>query len=111
MQSLLVRSKATVIQPLGSLCASNAVQFQHQINVAVLSEESSNLLVDMGKVDSIDSTGLMALVAALNMAQRLNKRLGLCSVSRPVRMILELTQLDRVFEIFDGHAAFHEAIA
>jgi anti-sigma B factor antagonist len=111
MQSLLVRPKATVIQPLGSLCASNAVKFQHQLSVAVLSDESTSLLVDMGEVDSIDSTGLMALVGALNMAQRLNKRLGLCSVSHSVRMILELTQLDRAFEIFDGHTAFHEAVA
>ncbi len=65
----------------------------------------------MGQVESIDSAGLMVLVSALSMAQRLNKRLSLCSVSHSVRMIFELTQLDKVFEIFDGHALFHNEIA
>ena len=111
MQSVLLRPQATVIQPSGSLSSADAIKFQHQLNAAVLSEQISHLLVDLGQVDLIDSTGLMALVSALSMAQRLNKRLGLCAVPHPVRMILEMTQLDRVFEIFEGHAAFHEAIA
>jgi anti-anti-sigma factor len=111
MQSVLLRPQATVIQPSGSLSATEAIEFQQQLNAAVLSDESTHLLVDLGKVELIDSTGLMALVSALTTAQRLNKRLGLCAVSHSVRMILELTQLDRVFEIFEGHAAFHAAIA
>lgn len=111
MQSVLVRPQAAVIQPVGSLNAANAIKFQHQLNAAVLSEHHASLLVDMTQVESIDSAGLMALVAAKNMAQRLNKRIGLCSVSHQVRMILELTQLDRVFEIFEEHPGLQEIAA
>jgi len=111
MQNVLVRPQATVIKPLGSLSADNITRFQYQLNEAVLSDQNATLLVDMGQVESIDSAGLMVLVSALSMAQRLNKRLSLFSVSHSVRMIFELTQLDKVFEIFDGHASFHEAIA
>jgi anti-anti-sigma factor len=111
MQSVLVRPQAAVIQPLGSLNAATVVKFQHQLNAAVLSEQNAGLLVDMGQVESMDSAGLMALVAAKNMAQRLNKRIGLCSVPHQVRMILELTQLDRVFEIFEEQTAFYEIVA
>lgn len=111
MQSLLVRPKSAIIQPFGSLCAANAITFQHQLNAAVLSDKNESLLVDLGQVDSIDSTGLMALVSAQRVAKRLNKRLGLCSVSKQVRMILELTQLDRVFEIFEEHTSFQEMVA
>jgi anti-anti-sigma factor len=111
MQNVLVRPQATVIKPLGSLNAANITKFQYQLNEAVLSEQTATLLVDLGQVEFIDSAGLMVLVAAHSMAQRLNKRISLCSISYSVRMIFELTQLDRVFEIFDGHAAFHEATA
>ncbi len=111
MQSVLVRPQTTVIQPLGSLSAANAIKFQHQLNAAVLSDQNVSLLVDMGQVESIDSAGLMALVSAQNTAQRLNKRLELCSVPHQVRMILELTQLDRVFEIFEEHPALTKAAA
>jgi anti-sigma B factor antagonist len=41
----------------------------------------------------------MALVATLTLAQRMNKPFGLVGISPSVRIIFELTQLDRVFEI------------
>jgi anti-anti-sigma factor len=111
MQSVLVRPQATVIQPVGSLSAANAIKFQHQLNAAVLSDKNASLLVDMGQVEFIDSAGLMALVSAQSMAHRLNKQFELCSVSRQVRMILELTQLDRVFKIFEEQATLNESAA
>jgi anti-sigma B factor antagonist len=111
MQNVLVRPQTAVIQPLGSLHSGNTVTFQHQLNSAILSDQHSSLLVDMAKVESIDSDGLMALVAAFNMSQRLNKRFSLCSVSHSVQIIFELTQLDRAFEILDGRHAFSEAVA
>jgi anti-anti-sigma factor len=109
MQNLLDRPQATVIQPQGSLHAVNATEFQNQLKQAVLSEDNVCLLVDMGKVESIDSAGLMALVSALSMAQRMNKRFSLCSVSQSVRMILELTQLDCVFTIVDNRSILDAA--
>ncbi len=111
MQNVLARPQAAIVQPVGSLNSGNAITFQHQLNAAVLSEQHSSLLVDMGQVESIDSAGLMALVSALSMSQRLNKRFSLCSVSRSVKIIFELTQLDRVFEILDSHHTFDSAIA
>jgi anti-sigma B factor antagonist len=111
MQNVLVRPQATVIKPLGSLNAANITKFQYQLNEAVLSEQTAALLVDLGQVEFIDSAGLMVLVAAHSLAQRLDKRLSLCSISHSVRMIFELTRLDQVFEVFEGHAAFHEATA
>ena len=110
MQTVLVRPQTAIIQPLGSLHSGNVVTFQHQLDAAIASETHSSLLVDMAKVESIDSDGLMALVAALSMSQRLNKRFSLCSISHSVRIILELTQLDRAFEILEGRSAAGEGL-
>jgi anti-anti-sigma factor len=109
MQTLFVCPQAIVIQPKGSLDATNAADFQYQLKQAVLSQDNSGLLVDMGKVESIDSAGLMVLVSALGMANSLNKQFSLCAVSESVRMIFELTQLDRVFEILDCHTLLDAA--
>lgn len=111
MQNVLVRPQTVVIQPSSSLNAGNVIAFQQQLNAAMLSEQHSSLLIDMAQVESIDSAGLMALVAALSMAQRLNKRFSLCTISHSVRIIFELTQLDRAFEILEGRYAFNEATA
>lgn len=102
MQNVLVRPKAAVLQPSGSLNAANVVQFQDQLNAAVLSDQHSSLLIDMGQVEFIDSAGLMVLVSGLKMAKRLNKQLSLCAVPHAARMVFELTELDRVFDIHDS---------
>ncbi|MDX2242695.1 MAG: STAS domain-containing protein [Leptolyngbyaceae cyanobacterium bins.302] len=106
MRSLLTNtqiiSEAVVIQPEGALNAATVMQFHHKLHLAVSSTQPSTLLVDLKQVDQIDSAGLMALVSAFKLAKKFNKRFLLCSVSSSVRMILELTQLDKVFEIIDG---------
>lgn len=105
MQNVLVRPSAAIIQLCGSLNSENAVTLHYQLSEALLAEQHDRLLVDMGQVELIDSAVLMVLVSTLSLAQRLNKRLSLCSISYSVRMILELAQLDRVFEILDGRFA------
>lgn len=111
MQSLLVRPQAAIIRPCGSLNAANAAEIQQQLHTAVLSEQNSALLIDLGQVESLDSAGLMALVSTLNLAQANQKRLSLCSVTVSIRIVFELTQLDRVFEIFESLSAFELATA
>lgn len=96
-------SKMTVVQPCGHINVSNASALRQQLAETVSSNEHMSLLVDMSQVESLDSAGLMALVSTLTLAQKLNKRFGLCRISPSVRIVLELTQLDRVFEISEHH--------
>ncbi len=105
MQSLLSRAQGSLIRAQGHVNASNANELEVQIHQAVQSEATA-ILVDMSQVESLDSAGLMALVSSLSLAQQLNKRLSLCSMPANVRIILEVTQLDRVFEILPSPAAF-----
>lgn len=57
-------------------------------------------VIDLAAVDFMDSSGLVPLVKGLKAARQSGCRLVLCNVQAPVRLILELTQLDSVFEIF-----------
>jgi anti-anti-sigma factor len=59
------------------------------------------LLLDILHVDAIDSTGLGVLVASLTTAHRLGGALKLLHPSPRVADVLEITQADRLFEIFD----------
>jgi anti-anti-sigma factor len=110
MQSTLIRPNIITIQPQGHVNASNAPEFQRQLTTAISSTQDSIVLVDMAQVESLDSAGLMALVSALRMAHNLNRRFSLCSVSPSLRIIFELTQLDKVFEIFENKTTFEAAI-
>jgi anti-sigma B factor antagonist len=101
MQALLSYPKFTVIRPQGNLNAANALEFERDLSTALRDDNNTVLLVDLGQVESLDSAGLMALVSALKLAQALQKTFRICSISPAIRIIFELTQLDRVFEILD----------
>lgn len=103
-------SKFLTVEPIGSVNAANASELQQQLTSVVISQECSALLVDMEQVEFLDSAGLMALVSTFRLAQSLNRRFSVCSLPPSVRMIFELTQLDKVFEIFDNRADFEVAI-
>lgn len=110
MISILVPNMITTIEPQGNVSAANASELQSQLNNLVMSEEKSILLVDMKRVEFMDSAGLMVLVEAMCQARDRGLRFILCSLNESVRMIFELTQLDRVFEIFDSRDAFEAVL-
>jgi anti-sigma B factor antagonist len=105
----ILDSNLTIIQPSGHINASNAAEFKQQLKKALASDRKC-VLVDMQRVESLDSAGLMSLVSALSMAGNLNRRFSICSVPPSIQIIFELTQLDRVFEIFESREAFNAAL-
>ncbi len=109
MAITFMNSQLTVIQPSGHVNAANAVEFQHQLTKAVSSGERP-VLVDMHRVESLDSAGLMALVSAYRLAQSRKQRFGLSCLAPSIRIIFELTQLDEAFEIFESRDAFTSAL-
>ncbi len=84
----------------------------------VLSEQMTKIVpqpnqlwvIDLVKVDFMDSSGLVALVKGLKAARQSGCRLVLCNVHAPVRLILELTHLDSVFEIFSSYEEILDTI-
>lgn len=97
-------------QPVGYIDVANITKFESELMKAVNSQEESVILVDMKKVEFLDSAGLMALVTAYKTAQNRRKRFSICSISPSVRIIFELSQLDKVFEIFENQRDFEKSL-
>jgi anti-sigma B factor antagonist len=100
--SLTNNAKITTFEPSGAFSLANANEFQQELNKAVSCENNPILVVDMAQVDFLDSAGLMVLINGFSLAKSLGRRFIICSLAPSVRMIFELTQLDRVFEIFES---------
>ena len=75
---------------------------------AALDRGSRNLLINMSKVSTIDSSGIGELVAAYTTVSNRGGRLRLFGIPPKVNDILQITQLITVFEVFDNE---DEAIA
>lgn len=88
-----------VIEPNGILDGTKAQEFRQKINESI--ESGANIiLVDFNDVTFMDSSGLGALVLSLKTVRAAGAKLFLCSINEQIRMLFELTSMDRVFEIF-----------
>lgn len=96
-----LNSPVTVVCPAGVLNAQSAASFQQQLASAMSVEQTSELIVDMSQVESMDNAGLVSLMSALNAAKPYYDRLSIRSAPPSIRIVLELTQIDRLFAIVD----------
>ena len=94
--------RSTELAFSGALDMATADSLREAMQQALRSPDCDVLVVDLAKVDFIDSTGIGALVAARNLAIETGKTLRLNPVSDRVRRALSITTLDTVFDL--GHA-------
>lgn len=66
------------------------------------------LVVDLGAVDFVDSSGLGALIGGLKAARAAGGDLRLAAVPEQARVVLSLTTLDRMFK---SYPSAEEAVA
>jgi len=110
MNSTKLRTQFNTFRPEGFLSAANAAEFLERLTVEVKSSVNSALLVNMEAVEFMDSAGLMALIKAFRLAESLGHRFAICSIAPSVRIMFELTQLDKAFEIFEDQSAFQVGV-
>lgn len=77
--------------------AAVAIQFKDRVREA-FATPSRRVVLDLARVDFVDSSGLGAIVAALKMMES-GRRLELAGLTSPVERVLRLTRMDRVFTI------------
>ncbi|NEO56250.1 MAG: STAS domain-containing protein [Okeania sp. SIO3B5] len=96
------------IQPNGILDGTKATAFRQEISEQV-EAGADIILIDFKDVTFMDSSGLGALVLALKTVRAAGSQLVVCSINEQVRILFELTSMDRVFEIFPNREDFDKA--
>ena len=99
MQFVVLSSTKMLLRPSGHLDASYGLELERRLSSLVMSHPDRHLVLSLEAVESIDSAGLMTLVSAFRLAQRNSLALELCAVPPELKIVLELSQLDRVFSI------------
>ena len=93
-----------VLKLEGRLDASSAKDVKEK--VALLTKENRvKLVIDMGGIDFIDSSGLGSLVSSLRSVNKLGGDIKVSALQDQVRAIFELTRLHRIFGIYDDSNA------
>lgn len=102
-------SNIQVIEPEGILDSTKAEEFRQAVE-QLLQDGAEVILVDLKSITFIDSSGLGTLVVLLKKIRGLNRTLCICSINDQVRMLFELTSMDRVFDVYDDRPAFERAM-
>ena len=97
-------NNVSVLKLSGRLDAASAKSLKSQVDKLV-KENIVRLVIDMGDVDFIDSSGLGSLVSSLRAVNKLDGDIKVVALQKQVRSIFELTRLHRIFGIFDDVAA------
>lgn len=91
----------TIIEPAGRITIGvGDVALRRAINDA-LAGGASNILVDLGNVDMMDSSGLGELVRGLNETRNQGGSLRLCALQPRVRQTLDMAGRTGAFDIYD----------
>jgi anti-sigma B factor antagonist len=84
--------------------AASAVQFKDEMR-RLAGDASGRIVVDMGRVDFIDSSGLGAIVSVMKQLGA-ERRMDLAALTPNVAKVFRLTRMDTVFVI---HASVEDA--
>ena len=95
----------TVLELSGRITlGEGSVQLRDAIRDAI-AKGQRNILVDLGEVNYIDSSGLGELVSASPTARNQGAKLKLLKLTKKVHDLLQLTKLYTVFDIYDDEAS------
>jgi anti-sigma B factor antagonist len=102
------RDSVTILQPAGKITIGMGdVALREAVDDA-LAAGSRSLLVDFQKASKMDSSGMAELVAAYKKVKENGGEIKLLHLPSNIRDVLTITQISRVFEIFDDE---DEAVA
>lgn len=92
------RGETLAITGLKELAAANSQAFRDQVRAA-LTDEQKNIEIDLSEAMFVDSCGLGALISLHKSVCARNGLVRLLHPTPPVRQILEMTRMQRIFEI------------
>lgn len=84
----------------GEVDLSNSPQAREQILKCL--KQDKGLLVDLSRVEYIDSSGVASLVEGYQEARKKQLSFGLIGVSAAALSVLQLARLDKVFPLYDN---------
>ena len=91
---LIVKVKGTFVGPRDKDAIEAKVQ-------ELVEQGHTSIILDLGEVSFLDSSGIGGLIAAFLKASRKGGSVKLVHVTRRIHEVLQITRLSSVFEMFD----------
>jgi anti-sigma B factor antagonist len=98
----------TILHVEGVIKLGESARFFADTLKRVLQEDGGHVLIDLARINYIDSTGIGELVGYLGRFQEAKRKLILVEPSEPIKKLLRVAHLDELFQIYPN---LNDAIA
>lgn len=98
-----------ILEPTGLIDNAGGTQLRREVS-ELLDADIEAILIDFANISFMDSSGLGAIVTILQRVRTKGANLYLCSLNDQVKMIMELTKMDKVFDILPNRLAFDRTL-
>ena len=95
----------TIVELSGQIKLGEGASVLRDTVKDLLAKGQKNILVNLGDISYIDSSGMGELISAFTSVRRQGGELKLMHLTRKVRDLLQITKLYTVFEILDEEPA------
>ena len=90
----------TLIEVVGQLALSDGSRPLHDVAREQLARGRKSLVMDLAGVEAMDSLGIGDLIGAYTLVSRQGGGLKLLRPSSKIKLLMEMTALDHLFEVF-----------
>ncbi|MDO8588113.1 MAG: STAS domain-containing protein [Armatimonadota bacterium] len=96
-----LNSSIPLIELEGEVDVYTAPQLKQQM-ISLLEQGHTEMVVDLTKVEYLDSTALGVLIGGLKRVRERDGNLPLICPSARIRRVFEITGLDKIFDIYNS---------
>jgi anti-sigma B factor antagonist len=91
-----------IIEPKGKIMGGPESTALHDLLHELIDQGKKSVVIDLGKVDWMNSTGLGLLISGLTTLRKAGGELKLANVTDKIQSLLTITKLVTVFKSFDS---------
>ena len=96
------KNDVVVIEPKGKIMGGPESTAMHDLLHELIEQKKTKVVIDLGKVDWMNSTGLGLLISGLTTLRKSDGELRLANVTEKIQSLLTITKLVTVFKEFDS---------
>ena len=102
------RGDVMILDIQGRVVGDASLELRRSINgwiAEIPEDEKPNVILNLGKVNMMDSSGLGVLVSSYTTVQKKGGRLALAGLGKGLQNLIAITKLTRVFDIYEDEDA------
>jgi len=100
---------AEILELLGDIDLNEKPRVTAELE-PLIERQITGIVIDLSQVPYIDSSGLAIFIDALQRVQQYGGKLALAGLRDNVKLVFQISKLDKVFQIFDNAQSALEAV-